>query len=215
MKELITAHGGKVIAFNCRYYNAYSEMRKNFWWDVDASGGPIVEQATHFCDLARFLCGDIKDGSVQASCLPATDPSGAGKLSSFKHPCEEGVPEERLPPRTCAAMWRFEEGGLGTVMHAIALHGEKYESQIDVLMDGLRMTLYEPYHPECSLRVRKSGSDDEEVIPYGTDDPYRRELEVFFDAVRTGNADGVRSPYSDAAKTYNFTWAIRRAYEKK
>lgn len=215
MKELIAAHGGKVISFNGRYYNAYSEMRKNFWWDVSLSGGPIVEQATHFCDLARYLCGDIKEESIQATCLRGDDPSEAGKLSHFRHPCEDGIPEEKRPPRVCTAMWRFEEGGVGTIMHTIALHGKKYESHIDVLMDGLRMTLYEPYHPECTLRVRKSGSDEEVVTPYGDDDPYKRELDVFFDAVSSGNAEGVKSPYSDAAKTYNFTWAIRRAYEKQ
>ena len=54
MKELIASHGGKVMAFNARFYIVYNEIDRAFWWDMDKSGGPIVEQATHFLDLARL-----------------------------------------------------------------------------------------------------------------------------------------------------------------
>ncbi len=67
MKELMTVHGGKVIAFNGRYYRTYSEARKSFWWNRSLSGGPIVEEATHFCDLARYLCGDVVPETIQAT----------------------------------------------------------------------------------------------------------------------------------------------------
>lgn len=96
-------------------------------------------------------------------------------------------------------------------MHAVALHGKRYESHIDVLMDGLRMTLYEPYHPECKLLVRdaKTGSDYETVFPHGGDDPYKTEIECFIEAARTKNTERVACSYSDAAKTYEFSWKIR------
>ena len=82
-------------------------------------------------------------------------------------------------------------------------------------MDGLRMTLYEPYHPECKLLVRDNKSDYEVSYEYGTDDPYETEMRVFLDAVKSGDAAKIASSYSDAAESYNFTWTIRRAGEKK
>ena len=60
IKELISQHGGKVMAFNGRYYLAYSHVDRPFWWNMDMSGGPIVEQATHFCDLARYAMSGIR-----------------------------------------------------------------------------------------------------------------------------------------------------------
>ena len=32
-----------------------------WWWREDASGGQVVEQATHIIDLARFLAGDVTE----------------------------------------------------------------------------------------------------------------------------------------------------------
>uniref|UniRef100_UPI00397B86F8 Gfo/Idh/MocA family protein n=2 Tax=Pseudomonadota TaxID=1224 RepID=UPI00397B86F8 len=32
-----------------------------WWWREDASGGQVVEQATHIIDLARFLSGDVTE----------------------------------------------------------------------------------------------------------------------------------------------------------
>ena len=216
MKDLIHEHGGKVMALNARYYVAYSEMDHPFWWDVSKSGGPIVEQATHFCDLARFLVGEIKPGSLQVTTLRENDGTGAGKLSSVNKTCEAGVAEENKVPRVTSALWRFVEAGIGSLMHVVALHGKRYESHIDVMMDGLRMTLHEPYLPECVLRVRSSkNGNKEEVFEFGAEDPYLTQMRVFLDAVRTGDNGQVASSYSDAAKTYNMTWAIKRASEAR
>ena len=49
---------------------------------------------------------------------------------------------------------RFQGGGVGTLTHGITLHGQKYETAIDVWADGLRLSLEEPYFPECRLRAR-------------------------------------------------------------
>ena len=46
------------------------------WWNIDQSGGPVVEQGTHFCDLARFLVGEINLDTVQAIAIKQTDPLG-------------------------------------------------------------------------------------------------------------------------------------------
>src|SRR5690554_7998672 len=54
-------------AFNARYNCAYSTISKDMWWDMNRSGGPIIEQMTHFCDLARFLVGEVDLHSIKAS----------------------------------------------------------------------------------------------------------------------------------------------------
>lgn len=67
------------MALNARYSNAYPSVRNPFWWDVELGGGTIVEQATHFCDLARYLAGDIDLNSIQTTTLRHSD-AGAFKF---------------------------------------------------------------------------------------------------------------------------------------
>jgi predicted dehydrogenase len=75
MKEII-AENGPIRAFNARYMCAYSTLNKEMWWDVDRCGGPIIEQATHFCDLARHLGGEINLETLQALSIKQSDPLG-------------------------------------------------------------------------------------------------------------------------------------------
>lgn len=50
-----------------RYSCPYNNIAKPQWWDTQKSGGCIVEQATHFVDLMRYLSGgDIIQESIQA-----------------------------------------------------------------------------------------------------------------------------------------------------
>ena len=50
-----------------RYSCPYNNIAKPQWWDTQKSGGCIVEQATHFVDLMRYLSGgDIIRESIQA-----------------------------------------------------------------------------------------------------------------------------------------------------
>lgn len=50
-----------------RYSCPYNNIAKPQWWDTQKSGGCIVEQATHFVDLMRYLSGgDIVQESIQA-----------------------------------------------------------------------------------------------------------------------------------------------------
>ena len=55
MKQLMQSHGGPVMAWNGKYHFAYSEDARAFWWSKSNTGGPMVEQATHFIDLARYV----------------------------------------------------------------------------------------------------------------------------------------------------------------
>jgi hypothetical protein len=89
------------------------------------------------------------------------------------------------------------------------------------------LSLVDPYG-EPQLHVRRPGSDEYEVIPTPGDDPYQTEMNHFIDTVRQvvykmgiandqiegGENPEILSTYEDAAKTYEFTWAIRQSSEE-
>jgi len=216
MRDIIKEHGGKVMACNMRYYTAYTEMDHVYWWNKTLSGGPIVEQATHFCDLARFLVGDVDLETLQVQCLKDTDAGGAGKLSRVCAGCEDNITPENRVPRVTMATWHFKDGGLGNLTHLVGLHGKQYETHLEVVLDGVRVALVEPYTSNCHLKVRdgRTGSDGDVVYNFGDDDPYEREISTFLEAARAGDDKNIASTYEDAAKTYDLTWAIRRKCEK-
>lgn len=156
MKSILEKHGCPVMGINARYICAYSEMDHPFWWNKAKSGGPVVEQATHFCDLMRYLVGEVYAESISALAVPANDEkSKPGFLSQVKPVNNEANLDcECRIPRLTAAHWLFTNGAVGNLTHAVALHGPKYEAAIEVWADGLRIALEEPYFPECKLRVR-------------------------------------------------------------
>ncbi|XP_033751501.1 uncharacterized protein UNK4.17-like [Pecten maximus] len=154
MKEMIAHHGGKVMAFNARYYFAYTEGINKYWFNTEFSGGPIVEQATHFCDLARYIVGDVDMTSLHTIMLNDSDKSGVGKLKHVPGNAEDDIPSNKRIPRVTLSHWRFEDGGLGTLMHSITLPGSRYQATIDVQLDGLQLSLIDPYESTSILRVR-------------------------------------------------------------
>ena len=56
----------------------------------------------------------------------------------------------------------------------------------------------------------------EEIITFaeGEDNFYEKELATWLHAVSTGDTSGIQSPYEDAFKSFELTWAIRLASEK-
>lgn len=91
-----------VMNVSARYITAYQRIRKFDWWDKEKQCGPIVEQATHFCDLCRYLGGEIVMDSVRAIALEHNEP--AGKLS-HQAVDESGIPAEKKIPRATSAFW--------------------------------------------------------------------------------------------------------------
>lgn len=210
IRSILQGSGGGVRAFQARYNCAYSEIRKREWWDTRCTGGPIVEQATHFLDLARFLVGEVETSSVRSIRIPADSPLGA--LDDIPQTddgatFEETVPAEFRAPRATAAVWKFQSGALGTLNHATLLHGKKYEAEVEIWGDGLRIELVEPYGA-CRLRVRFPHSEQVEEFSFADDDPYLNEDRAFVETIRSGDGALIRCPYADAAKTHELAWAI-------
>ncbi len=216
MKEIIAEVPGGARAVVARYNCAYTEIASKVWWNIRRTGGPIVEQATHFCDLARFIAGDVDLSTVLAVGITGGE---AGQLADVPtgpdgKSIEADVPEEFRVPRATAAIWRFTTGAVGSLTHGILLHREKYFTELEIWGDGLRIVLSDPYD-QCRLHVRYPGGENVETLDFSDDDPYLSEAETFIQAVRTGNASAIRCTYADALKTHQLTWAIRRATQKK
>ncbi len=96
MKFLLEQYGRKPLAISARYNCAYSEMTHPFWWNKAKSGGPIVEQATHFCDLLRYLGGEVREQTVSALSVDASDePGSVGYLAAV----QDVVKETEVPSR--------------------------------------------------------------------------------------------------------------------
>jgi len=123
---------------------------------------------------------------------------------------DEPVPPEDRAPRCTAAVWRLESGAVASLTHGALLHRKKYESELEVWGDGLRMVLSDPYGA-CRLQIRRPHDEQTESADFADDDPYLTEDRVFIESVRNGDASAIRSPYADAMKTYELTWSIRRA----
>lgn len=209
MKSILQENNLKVMATNARYVMAYEHTAKPAWWDKSKDLGPIIEQATHFCDLSRFFGGDVDLDSILATALEWDEASG--KLS--KVPIEEDKisPDNRIP-RVTAANWTYTSGAVGSLMHAVALQGTEYQTELDVWADGYSLRLVDPYN-DPTLYVRSPGSDKEQVFRYD-DDPFYSEVDALIDNIERPGSVPILSSFKDAAKTYEFTWAIRRASEK-
>ena len=211
MKQIIAENDLHVMAVNARYIMAYEHTAKLDWWDKSKNPGPIVEQATHFCDLARYFAGEVDLSTVMAQSLEHYEP--AGQLS--KIPVDESLiePRNRIPRVTCAT-WKFESGAVGSLTHAVALQGTDYSTQIDVYADGYSMRLVDPYNAPM-LYIRRPGDDHEEIVRYNDDDTFFSEVASLIDCIEHGEGTSpILSSYEDAARTYALTWAIREASER-
>lgn len=216
MREILSETPGGARAVMARYDCAYSEIASKVWWDLRRTGGAIVEQATHFCDLARFLGGEADLSTVVGVQIAAAEQ--AGRLSDIPDgpdgkPIDAEIPPAQRIPRATAAVWKFETGAVGSLTHGVLLHRQKYESELEMWGDGLRMVLSDPYG-DCRLLVRRPGQEQTQTLNFADDDPYLTEDRVFLQAVGSGDTSAIRSTYADAAKTHELTWAIRRASEE-
>jgi len=135
---------------------------------------------------------------------------------------------------------KYKSGAVGALLHGTILHGVDYSIELEVYCDGVSDTFGQPRsHSQYQLilqdpfgtpavAIRRPGSDELVVHPTPGDDPYMTEISNFIDAVsslqrQTSDTDGFQveggpephflSSYADAAKTYEFTWAVRRASE--
>jgi len=210
MKQIIAENNLTVMATTARYGCAYESIAKYNWWNKDIDCGPVVEQGTHFCDLSRYFGGDVDVSSVLAHSVEHYE--APGKLS--KIPIDESkiAPEQRIP-RATTATWKYANGAVGMLLHAVALHDTNYSCEFEVYCDGYQLRLIDPYN-NPTLYVRRPGNNLDEVHTFPEDDPFYSEVSNFIDVIEQGpQASTILSSFEDACKSYEFSWAIRHASE--
>ncbi|KAI0302233.1 putative oxidoreductase C terminal-domain-containing protein [Russula brevipes] len=214
IKKMIELNNLQVMVTIARYACAYEAIAKPDWWDKSKSCGPVVEQGTHFCDLSRYFGGDVDISSVTAHSLEWHE--NPGQLSKQTIDESRIAPENRIP-RVTSATWKYQNGAVGTFTHVVALQGHDYSCELEVYADGYQFKLVNPY-VQPVLTVRRPGSDLEETHRFPDDDPFFSEISNLIDVVEDIEDDPesatILSSYEDACKTYELTWAIRRASER-
>ncbi|MEJ7748636.1 MAG: Gfo/Idh/MocA family oxidoreductase [Candidatus Limnocylindrales bacterium] len=158
------------------------------WWLRGAAGGgQVVEQATHFYDLARTLVGDA---TVVGAASYRDDPV---------------VPEGADVVDATSAVLRFETGAVGSFANTrrLASHVVDISFASDGLLTTVRRTGTETGRFEV---IFQDGRSTVTVAPGR--DPYEHQAEVFLDAVEARDPSLVLSSYSDALETDRLTRAV-------
>ncbi|HEX5303941.1 MAG TPA: Gfo/Idh/MocA family oxidoreductase [Streptosporangiaceae bacterium] len=154
------------------------------WWPVrDRSGGPVIEQAAHVLDLARFLAGEVAEVFAM----------GDGRPPAVSGADVDGVTTATL---------RFRSGALGT-LSTTCLLGWKQRAGLELVAEGLWLVV-----GEDGLAIREGGADPVEEVVVA--DPAAARVAVdrtFVDAVR-GIGDDVRVPYAEALRTHRLACAL-------
>jgi myo-inositol 2-dehydrogenase/D-chiro-inositol 1-dehydrogenase len=92
------------------------------WWPVRAaSGGQLVEQATHLFDLCRLLAGEVDT----VTAVGARSPGGAGDID-----------------HVAAGTLRFASGAVGSITSTCLLH-RGWRMALEVVADGLVLAIGE------------------------------------------------------------------------
>jgi predicted dehydrogenase len=158
------------------------------WWHREASGGgQVVEQATHFYDLARLLVGEA---------------TVVGAASTREEPV---VPADADVVDATAAVLRFETGAIGSFMNTRRIASAAIE--VELAASDLLITIRKVGTDQRAWEVVIDEGGSSRTIPPGRD-PYEVQAAAFLDAVESGDATRVLSSYADALRTDRLTRAV-------
>ncbi len=140
------------------------------------SGGPLLEQAIHVFDMARYLVGDITQVFARADRLTYPD---VADLDSED---------------TMALLYRFDNGALGTHLDSCAMTTFNWEIELF----GMDWRLLVDF-----ARKRLSGYLGTQAIDEQFEDVdlHVREIRAFIAAVRASGTADIRSDFADATET--------------
>ncbi|RKY62138.1 MAG: hypothetical protein DRP95_01935 [Candidatus Latescibacterota bacterium] len=157
----------------------------------EVAGGQVVDQATHFVDLARYLVGEVE--------------------TVYSRRIRGLFPEEPLytGDDASATVLAFRNGVVGNLICTYALFPEVTREYPFQMLFICKRKLIE-YTAGKMVRV---------ISPQGTEefpssqDGLELEDRAFVEALRTGNPSGICSDYGDAFRTLEVTLAANRSME--
>lgn len=190
-KELLADR--KTVAMRLMYTcpMMYADNRaKEFFYRKDQSGGLILDQAVHLLDLTRFLLDDEIDEvhAMGANIIqPKTSDITTEETVVMNMKSVGGVPVSYLHT------WghRVWTGEAQIFAEDMMLDFDLFGCRLTGLVDGMSITYAPP----------------DEAMGMDTED------RVFLDAVKTGDASGIRSSYEDSVKTLALALAVNRSVE--
>uniref|UniRef100_A0A7S2V6L1 Gfo/Idh/MocA-like oxidoreductase N-terminal domain-containing protein n=1 Tax=Fibrocapsa japonica TaxID=94617 RepID=A0A7S2V6L1_9STRA len=210
VKALELLEGAHIAMVMARYHATYSNIEKRFVWDINESGGALVDQGGHLIDLMRLFCGDVDLTSIAAVSV-----DHSYSLEALPDPplAEHTVPESNRIDRATSGTFKFMSGAIGSVCHSLLLQDVGYETELEIIADGIRIIIQDFYKGNGKLLMRRPGQP--ETIEVATDDVpiqdcFVGELSAFVEAVRAKVSGKevdictppIRSPVSDAIETY-------------
>jgi myo-inositol 2-dehydrogenase/D-chiro-inositol 1-dehydrogenase len=158
------------------------------WWHREASGGgQVVEQATHFYDLARLLVGEA---------------TVVGAVSTREEPV---VPAGADVVDATAAVLRFDTGAVGSFTNTRRIGSAVIE--VEIAAPDLLITVRKVGEDQRAWDVVVDDGRAARTISPGRD-PYEAQAAAFLDAVQAGDPTRVLSSYADALKTDRLTRAV-------
>ncbi|HLY14355.1 MAG TPA: Gfo/Idh/MocA family oxidoreductase [Candidatus Limnocylindrales bacterium] len=158
------------------------------WWRTEATGGgQVIEQATHFYDLARLLAGEATVlGAASTRALPF-------------------VPEGVDLADATAALLRFDSGALGSFANSRRLASSVIELSLACADRLITIRKLEPLQTSWQVTIDDGGPV--RTLAPGRD-PYEVQAEAFLAAVEARDPSRVLSTYADALRTDTLTRAV-------
>lgn len=189
---------GEVVSLAVgRYWSGSARSNTNSWvTDFNRSGGQLLEQATHTIDMMRYLVGEVVEVSARHANLQ--------------------LPAMNCPDAHVVTM-EFDSGALGSVTTTWAYDPLDWSetNRVDVLYAD---RLLRWGRESVCIHERREGVEDGELRASMAEEEFSAPNssidEVFIDAVRTGDAGYILSPYSDGVKTLAVCLAAHEAGEK-
>lgn len=158
------------------------------WWlREEVGGGQVVEQATHFYDLARSLVGEATVIGAASTRDEPVVPAGADVVDAT------------------AAVLRFDSGAVGSFANTRRLASAVVE--VELAASDLLITIRRVGDAPGDWAVDIDDGGVIRTIPPGRD-PYEAQAAVFLDAVEADGPTRVLSSYADALRTDRLTRAV-------
>ena len=158
------------------------------WWRrEELGGGQVVEQATHFYDLARLLVGEATVIGAASTRQEPFVPAGVDVVDAT------------------AAILRFETGAVGSFANTRRLASAVIE--VELACADLLITIRKTGAVQTSWEVVFDDGQSVRKIPPGRD-PYEVQAAAILDAVDSGDPTRVLSTYADALKSDRLTRAV-------
>jgi len=167
----------------------YLKMDMPLWYlQREHSGGPLLEQAIHVIDMARYLVGEITHVFGRGNRLIYPD------LATFDS------------EDTLVLAYRFANGALGTHIDSCAM--TEFNWEVELFGPSWRLLVD---YARNRLRGHIDGGIIEKEFP--GEDLHMLEMQTFLEAVRHPGTNGVLSDFVDATKTLAVVLAGDRSLE--